>query len=593
MKTPLPAEGRIEPTEVRRRAAAGALLIAIRTATTQVIALTGNIILARLLVPEDFGAVAFGATLVTVATFFSDGGMGVALIRRGDDPSRDDLRALLGFQLATSSALAALTLVAGSFFGRVGLVAGLMALSLPFVAARAPSTIVLERSLHYRPIVIAELVESVTFYAWSIPLVLAGFGVWGLASGAVVRSAVATVLLVYLSSSGWIGPRFDFGRLRALLGFGARFQARGVVALARDEGLNLGIAVVAGISVLGLWSLAARVMQVPFLVFSALLRVSYPAMSQLNRAGEELGVTVDNLAAVTSLLAVAVLGPLSGVADQLVPAVFGERSAPGCGHHPLGQRGSGVQRPHLGRMLRLPVCHERRPHASPCDCRERCHLADRRARSGRGCRGGCDRDRVAACVTHRGRHPLARRACADDRARLAGLPARCLLRPAHRPLRAGRRDVGGRRLGRRCRRCRRGARGLLRARPALRPRPARPLGRGSSAGARAGDGGGQGVSIEDGMELASSYLPGAAGPTPSPRIADACPRCDARIHTSSPSRRLRAARGGGRGRKDAAASDRRSRRRARALGDRFTALRVRRFDRGCSRWSSPARQASY
>ncbi len=325
MKTPLPAEGRIEPTEVRRRAAAGALLIAIRTATTQVIALTGNIILARLLVPEDFGAVAFGATLVTVATFFSDGGMGVALIRRGDDPSRDDLRALLGFQLATSSALAALTLVAGSFFGRVGLVAGLMALSLPFVAARAPSTIVLERSLHYRPIVIAELVESVTFYAWSIPLVLAGFGVWGLASGAVVRSAVATVLLVYLSSSGWIGPRFDFGRLRALLGFGARFQARGVVALARDEGLNLGIAVVAGISVLGLWSLAARVMQVPFLVFSALLRVSYPAMSQLNRAGEELGVTVDNLAAVTSLLAVAVLGPLSGVADQLVPAVFGER----------------------------------------------------------------------------------------------------------------------------------------------------------------------------------------------------------------------------------------------------------------------------
>ena len=118
MKTPLPAEGRIEPTEVRRRAAAGALLIAIRTATTQMIALIGNIILARLLVPEDFGAVAFGATLVAVATFFSDGGVGVALIRRGDDPSRDDLRALLGFQLATSSALAGLTLVAGSFFGR-------------------------------------------------------------------------------------------------------------------------------------------------------------------------------------------------------------------------------------------------------------------------------------------------------------------------------------------------------------------------------------------------------------------------------------------------------------------------------------------
>jgi O-antigen/teichoic acid export membrane protein len=315
----------MDPTEIRRRATAGALLIAGRTAMTQTIALAGNIVLARLLVPDDFGAVAFGATLVTVATFFSDGGMGVALIRRRDDPKPDDLRALLGFQLATSSALAAVTVVVGAFFGLVGLVTGVMALSLPFVAARAPSTIVLERSLRYRPIVLAELVESVIYYAWSIPIVLAGFGVWGLASGAVVRSAVATVLLIRLSPAGWIGLRFDFSRLRALLGFGARFQARGLVALVRDEGLNLGIAAAAGISVLGLWSLAARVMQLPFLVFSALLRVSYPAMSRLNRTGEEFGVAVDNLAAMTSLLAVAVLAPLSGVADQLIPAVFGDR----------------------------------------------------------------------------------------------------------------------------------------------------------------------------------------------------------------------------------------------------------------------------
>ena len=317
----------MDRTEVRRRATAGALLIAVRTAITQIIALAGNIVLARLLVPDDFGAVAFGATLVTVATFFSDGGMGVALIRRRDDPKPDDLRALLGFQLATSSALAAVAVVVGTFFGLVGLVTGVMALSLPFVAARAPSTIVLERSLRYRPIVLAELVESVVYYAWSIPIVLAGFGVWGLASGAVVRSAVATVLLIRLSPAGWIGLRFDFSRLRALLGFGGRFQARGLVALVRDQGLNLGIAAVAGISALGLWSLAARVMQVPFVVFSALLRVSYPAMARLNRTGEDLGVAVDKLAAMTSLLAVAVLAPLSGVADQLIPAVFGDKWA--------------------------------------------------------------------------------------------------------------------------------------------------------------------------------------------------------------------------------------------------------------------------
>jgi O-antigen/teichoic acid export membrane protein len=302
-------------------------LIGVRAATTQTLAFVGNVILARLLVPADFGAVAFGATLVSVAGFMSDGGLGVALIRRQSDPSMDDLGALLGLQLATSAALATITVVAGVSFGHVGLVAAMMALSLPFVAARAPTTILLERRLLYRPLVLAEFVEALTYYLWAIPAVLAGFGVWGLASGAIVRSVIATTLLIRLSPAGWIRPRLNIGRLQSLLGFGARFQARGLVALVRDEGLNLGIAAVAGLSVLGVWSLAARVMQVPFLVFSALLRVSYPAMSQLNRAGEPLRVTVENLAAMTSLVAVAVLAPLIGVADQLIPAVFGERWA--------------------------------------------------------------------------------------------------------------------------------------------------------------------------------------------------------------------------------------------------------------------------
>ncbi len=342
-----PASGRatlgpddeMEPDEVRRRASAGAVLIAVRTASTQTLALAGNIVLTHLLLPGDFGAVAFGSTLVTVAGFLSDGGMGVALIRRSDDPSLDDLRALLGFQLATSGGLAAVTIVIGSFFGRVGLITAMMALSLPLLAARAPASIVLERRLLYRPVVVAEFFESLTFYVWSIPAVLAGLGVWGLASGTVVRAIVGTLLLTRLSPVGWIGTRFDLGRLRSLLAFGARFQARGLLALGRDEGLNLGIVSVAGLATLGLWSLAARVMQIPFLVFSALLRVSYPAMARLNRAGEDLGVTVDSLASTTSLLAVAVLAPLSGVADQLIPAVFGQKWAPAAGIIPWASVG--------------------------------------------------------------------------------------------------------------------------------------------------------------------------------------------------------------------------------------------------------------
>ncbi len=340
-----PGVDEVEVLEVKRRAAAGAALIVIRSAATQILALAGNIVLAHLLLPQDFGAVAFGMTLVTVAGVLSDGGIGVALIRRREDPSLEDLRALLGIQLAASCALMTLTVVVGSFFGRVGLITAVMALSLPFLAARAPASIVLERRLLFRPVVIAEFVESLTFYAWSIPAVLAGFGVWGLASGTVVRAIVGALLLTYLSPVGWVGARLDVGRLRSLLAFGVLFQARGLVALARDEGLNIGIVAIAGLSTLGMWALASRVMQVPFWVFSALWRVSYPAMARLSRAGAELGATVDNLAGTTSLLAVGVLAPLSGVADQLIPAVFGQKWAPAAAIIPWASAGLMVSGP--------------------------------------------------------------------------------------------------------------------------------------------------------------------------------------------------------------------------------------------------------
>ena len=143
--------------------------------------------------------------------------MGVALIRRRDDPKPDDLRARLGFQLATSGARrrwrACRRPSAWSAWST-----GVMALSLPVrgcaraVDDRASSQPAL------RPIVLAELEESVMvlrrgrFRSSSLR-----FGVWGSRPGGRPQRR-ATVLLIRLSPGGWIGLRFDFSRLRALLG---------------------------------------------------------------------------------------------------------------------------------------------------------------------------------------------------------------------------------------------------------------------------------------------------------------------------------------------------------------------------------------
>ena len=100
-----------ERADIKQRAATGAALVAARGLSTQLLALAGNIVLARLLVPDELGAVAFGTTIVVVGAFFADAGMGAAMIRGRATPSRPELEALLGLQLSIATTLTLLVVV--------------------------------------------------------------------------------------------------------------------------------------------------------------------------------------------------------------------------------------------------------------------------------------------------------------------------------------------------------------------------------------------------------------------------------------------------------------------------------------------------
>lgn len=325
--------------EVRRRAGAGIAAVGLRQLAIRAIGLGGTVVLARLLVPSDLGAVAFGTALVTAFAFAGDAGIGAGMIRGAQAPGRQDLQSFLGLQLAVTLVLAAATALAGSQFGVIGKVTALMVLSLPLATLRTPGLILFERDLHYGPLVIIELVETVVFYLWAILTVLAGWGVWGLASASPVRAVVGSVIMTVVSPAGFMAPRLSLGRLRGLLRFGVQYQAVNAVALARDQGVNIGTAAIAGVAVLGLWSLAFRIMQVPFLVFEALWRVSFPAMARLLATGEDARPIMERGLGMAGLVTGLLLAALVGATPALVPAVFGARWDPVIGAIPWAALG--------------------------------------------------------------------------------------------------------------------------------------------------------------------------------------------------------------------------------------------------------------
>ncbi len=311
--------------DIRRRAFLGIALLGARGIAIRVIGLGGNVVLARLLTPNDFGAVAFGLSVIAFMTLLSAGGLGAGLVRRPEAPTVEELRSLVGLELVVTVIIGAAVMGVGVWLGGIGDVTAVMILSLPILAVRVPALITLERDLAFGPIALVEAAEVFAYYVWAVATVVAGFGVWGLATASIVKAVAGTSILVVRSPTGTLKPLFSLRHIRPLLGFGIRFQAVALAHTVRDQGVNMGTAAIAGTATLGLWALASRVLQLPFLLFESLWRVSYPAIAQLLTAGEDAKPLLERGVRLASTATGLVLTPLVTSAPALMVGVFGER----------------------------------------------------------------------------------------------------------------------------------------------------------------------------------------------------------------------------------------------------------------------------
>lgn len=305
----------------------------------------GTVVVARLLAPHDFGIVALGLSIVMVIGVLLDGGLGAGLIRRDEPPAPEELQALTALQVVVAVASTLFVAAAAVPFGEIGWVAALMVSSTPLVALQFPGRILLERSLSYRPLVAVEISQVVAYHGWAVAAVVAGFGVWGLATATLARAAAGTLLMAVVSPVGLVRPRFSWQRIRSLIAFGLRFQATSATWLVRDQGLGVAIAAVASVATLGLWSLAKRLLEIPYLLLGSLWRVSYPAMSQVVAANDAAAPLIERAVGMAAVGTGVLLTGLAGSAPGLIPGVFGEQWGPASNILPGACLGLGIAGP--------------------------------------------------------------------------------------------------------------------------------------------------------------------------------------------------------------------------------------------------------
>jgi O-antigen/teichoic acid export membrane protein len=311
--------------EVKARAATGAVLAMGRGFAFQGLGFLGNLVLARLLVPEEFGLVAIGLAIVNVGQLLAGAGLGSALVAREEPPTRAELAALSGLQLLVTSAIVVLAVAVAAGVGDDALVTAVMVLALPFTAIRTPALLLFQRRLEFVPQVKVEIVEIVVYLAVAITLAALGLGAWSLAIATVVRALIGTLAAVALSPLGFVVPSIRLSRVRSILGFGWRFQAAGISQLTTETALTAGIAALAGLGALGLWSFASRILAIPGLLFGSMWRVGFPAFSRLMQSddGPEMRHLLERTVGTFAVAASAILCPLVASSPALVPLLFG------------------------------------------------------------------------------------------------------------------------------------------------------------------------------------------------------------------------------------------------------------------------------
>jgi O-antigen/teichoic acid export membrane protein len=289
-------------------------------------------ILARLLVPKDFGLIALAMTFMAFLDMLQGLGVGEALVVV--DEQELEAQAETAFVISTASGVllwlvaAGLGPVAASFFHQSRLGAVLPALGLTFFFYGLGSThyALAMKRIDFRSRTAAELADAIVRGGVGITLALAGAGVWSLVAGYVAGTAAMTVVVWRMVS--W-RPRFRPRRahVRRLLGFGGSLTGVGIMGAFLSQFDNGVIGRVLGATQLGFYSIANRL---PYLFVISLAaatgQVLFPAFAALKGAEMRRGFLLS--LRFTAAVALPLAATLIVLAEPLTLAVFGPRWRP-------------------------------------------------------------------------------------------------------------------------------------------------------------------------------------------------------------------------------------------------------------------------
>lgn len=315
---------------LKRKAVSGMFWSSIQKFGTMGISFVSNIILARLLSPEDYGCIGMLMIFILVANTFIDGGFGSALIQK-KEPTQEDYSTIFYWNLFLSIVLYFV------LFGTAPLIARFYNLPLLSSVLRVQGLVLifnslsiiqqnrLRKQLLFKKLAIVNIISALLSLAITIYIAYVGWGVWALVAQQLLMSGFNAIL--YWIVGKW-NPNFVFSRqsFKELFGFGGFILLSNLINTFCNNIQGLLIGKFFSPVTMGLYAQARKLEEVASTSFSGVVdQVSYPILSVVQNDKQKMVSAIRKLIMSLAYICFPMMILLILIGDSLIVWLYSDK----------------------------------------------------------------------------------------------------------------------------------------------------------------------------------------------------------------------------------------------------------------------------
>ena len=315
---------------LKQKAASGMIWTAIQKYSVMAVGFISSIILARLLTPDDYGAIGMLAIFMALAEVFIDAGFGSALIQK-KHPTQSDYSTVFYFNMVMSVLLYAILFFSApaiSRFYRMPILCKVLrvqGLILFIYSLNIIQQNIIRKNLLFKKLSVISITTSVVSLIVTVTMAYMGFGVWALVTQNLI-AALVPCLFFWLTVNWRPTREFSMASLKELFGFGSFMLLNTLVTTLGYKISGLLVGRMFNPTTMGYYSKASSTSDLATQsITGVVLQTTYPLYASVQDDKERLANMVKHIVSTLAFISVPLLALLMVVAKPVFILLYSER----------------------------------------------------------------------------------------------------------------------------------------------------------------------------------------------------------------------------------------------------------------------------